>query len=119
MDKLQHFKTNKALTLEDNFASTAQWIYNLFCISIQEQQMQVAKWGNSLAVRLPAALVKELELEAGDEISLKKVKRGKNQSHELTLEKSPSKADLLIAIRSLRRPAPNHFKFDRDEANQR
>ena len=81
--------------------------------------MQVAKWGNSLAVRLPAALVKEQELEAGDEISLKKVKRGKNQSHELTLEKSPSKADLLIAIRSLRRPAPNHFKFDRDEANQR
>ncbi len=81
--------------------------------------MHVAKWGNNLAVRLPASLVKELELEAGDEISLKQVKRRKNQTPELTFEKSPSKADLLIAIRSLRRSAPNHFKFDRVEANQR
>jgi antitoxin MazE len=119
MDKLQHFKTNKPLMLEDNFALPTLWIYNLFCISNQEQKMQVAKWGNSLAVRLPAALVKELELEAGDEISLKQVKRGKNQTPELSFEKSPNKADLLIAIRSLRRPAPNHFKFDREEANQR
>ena len=81
--------------------------------------MHVAKWGNNLAVRLPASLVKELELEAGDEISPKEAKRGKNQSHELIIEKSLSKADLLIAIRSLRRSAPNHFKFDRVEANQR
>jgi hypothetical protein len=28
--------------------------------------MQVSKWGNSLAVRLPAALVKTLELKQGD-----------------------------------------------------
>jgi antitoxin MazE len=119
MHNLQHLKSNKPLTLEDKFPLTTLRIYNLFCISNQEQHMQVAKWGNSLAVRLPAALVKELELEAGDEISLKQVKRGKNQTHELTFEKLPSKADLLIAIRSLRRPAPNHFKFDRDEANQR
>lgn len=30
--------------------------------------LQVAKWGNSLAVRLPAALVKEAGWKAGDEI---------------------------------------------------
>ena len=32
--------------------------------------MQVAKWGNSLAVRLPAAVVEALELEEGDQIEI-------------------------------------------------
>ena len=33
--------------------------------------MQVAKWGNSLAVRLPAELVRELGLREGDEVALR------------------------------------------------
>ena len=32
--------------------------------------MRVAKWGNSLAVRLPKALVEALGLKAGDELSV-------------------------------------------------
>ena len=32
--------------------------------------MQVSKWGNSLAVRLPRALVEALKLKEGDEISI-------------------------------------------------
>ena len=32
--------------------------------------MQVARWGNSLAVRLPAAVVQALELKEGEEIEL-------------------------------------------------
>ena len=32
--------------------------------------MQIAKWGNSLAVRLPAAVVEALELKEGDEIEI-------------------------------------------------
>jgi hypothetical protein len=32
--------------------------------------MQVAKWGNSLAVRLPAAVVEALELREGEEIEI-------------------------------------------------
>lgn len=32
---------------------------------IQGEAMQVAKWGNSLAVRLPAAVVEALELKEG------------------------------------------------------
>jgi antitoxin MazE len=31
---------------------------------------QVAKWGNSLAVRIPQAIVKEARLAAGDRLSL-------------------------------------------------
>ncbi len=32
--------------------------------------MEVAKWGNSLAVRLPAPLVDALELKEGDDIEI-------------------------------------------------
>jgi antitoxin MazE len=32
--------------------------------------MQVGKWGNSLAVRLPAAVVEALDLKEGDEIEI-------------------------------------------------
>ena len=32
--------------------------------------MQVSKWGNSLAVRLPTAVVKALRLREGDEIEI-------------------------------------------------
>jgi antitoxin MazE len=32
--------------------------------------MRVAKWGNSLAVRLPDAIVKTLKLKSGDEIEI-------------------------------------------------
>ena len=38
--------------------------------------MQVAKWGNSLAVRLPAKLVQELGLKAGDEIQIIRAEPG-------------------------------------------
>ncbi|MDP3616064.1 MAG: AbrB/MazE/SpoVT family DNA-binding domain-containing protein, partial [Rubrivivax sp.] len=32
--------------------------------------MQVAKWGNSLAVRLPASVVEALDLKPGDHIDI-------------------------------------------------
>jgi len=33
--------------------------------------MQVSKWGNSLAIRLPAAVVEALELHEGDDIEIR------------------------------------------------
>jgi len=39
--------------------------------------MQVSKWGNSLAVRLPTALVKQLGLKEGDEIEIVPKEAGK------------------------------------------
>ena len=37
--------------------------------------MQVSRWGNSLAVRLPAKLVAQLGLREGDEVELRPVAR--------------------------------------------
>ncbi|MDR1662143.1 MAG: AbrB/MazE/SpoVT family DNA-binding domain-containing protein [Azoarcus sp.] len=72
--------------------------------------MRVAKWGNSLAVRLPASLVKELDLREGAEVDID-VKR-----------KALPKNGFDAAIRKLRAEMPllpADFRFDREEANAR
>jgi antitoxin MazE len=76
--------------------------------------MQVAKWGNSLAIRLPAAVVEALELKLGDEIEIRIANR-----RELEVARKPSRAELLQRLRAFRGRLPADFKFDRDEANAR
>jgi antitoxin MazE len=76
--------------------------------------MRVAKWGNSLAVRLPAAVVEALELENGDEIEIRIA-----GVRELAIARKPGREDLLKRLRTFRGRLPDDFKFDRDEANGR
>jgi antitoxin MazE len=73
-----------------------------------------SKWGNSLAVRLPAAVVDALGFKEGDEIEISIA--GKRH---FKVARDRSKAKALEAIRRLARPFPPGFKFDRDEANER
>lgn len=75
--------------------------------------MQVAKWGNSLAVRLPKAVVDALGLRQGDEIEL--VVAGKRR-FEVARDRSREVA--FAKIKQLQRPLPRGFRFDRDEANE-
>ena len=81
--------------------------------------MQVAKWGNSLAVRLPVALVQELGIQDGDELQLKAAPARAKSSTSLLVTRLPSKSDLLMAMRRHRAPFPIDFVFDRDQANAR
>jgi antitoxin MazE len=76
--------------------------------------MQVAKWGNSLAIRLPAAVVTALELREGDEIEIHVF-----DERELAVARKPGRAELLNRLRAFRGRIPADFKFDRDEANAR
>ena len=76
--------------------------------------MRVAKWGNSLAVRLPAAVVEALELAPGDEIE---IRIAGERAFEIGRDRRRDEA--LNRIRALRRPLPPGFVFDRDEANAR
>ena len=92
---------------------TRRMIYNLECIS-SEAQMQVAKWGNSLAVRLPAAVVEALELKEGDDIEIRIA--GKR---EFEVDRDRTKERALNRLRRLRRPLPAGFSFSREEANER
>lgn len=76
--------------------------------------MKVAKWGNSLAVRLPAEVVEALELKEGDEIQLRAVRRD-----EFDVSPRATADDVIKAFRKFRGRLPADFKFDRDEANER
>ena len=76
--------------------------------------MQIARWGNSLAVRLPAAVVEALGLKEGDEIEIHVA-----GAKEFGVAKKPSRDDLLKRLRAFRGRLPADFKFDRDEANAR
>jgi len=75
--------------------------------------MQVSKWGNSLAVRLPAKLVEELGLKEGDEIVLRA------SAGALEVEKKPSVDELFERVRNMKRKLSADFRFDRDKANRR
>ena len=75
--------------------------------------MQVAKWGNSLALRLPAALVEAMTLNEGDEIEV--LIAGKRT---FEIRKQPGTRQLLERLRRLRGRIPADFKFDRLEANE-
>lgn len=79
-----------------------------------ENDMQVAKWGNSLAIRLPAAVVAALELKEGDEIEIHVI-----DERELAVARKASRAELLNRLRAFRGRLPPDFKFDRNEANAR
>jgi antitoxin MazE len=76
--------------------------------------MQVAKWGNSLAVRLPSSLVKALKLKAGDRIEVRVV-----GEREFEVEKPSDREELLARLRKYRGMIPADFKFDRSDVYER
>ena len=76
--------------------------------------MRVAKWGNSLAVRLPATVVEALDLKEGDQIE---VRIAGTREFEVTRDRSKEKA--LDRLRRLRQPLPQGFTFSREETHER
>lgn len=76
--------------------------------------MQVSKWGNSLAVRIPAVVVEALDLKEGDQVEIHVA--GKR---DFEMSRDRRREEAIERIRKLRRPLPPGFKFDREEANAR
>lgn len=76
--------------------------------------MQVAKWGNSLAVRIPAAVADVMKLKEGDEIEIQVA-----GSRIFEIARKPGSKELLARLRRFRGRLPADFKFDRMEANER
>jgi antitoxin MazE len=76
--------------------------------------MHVVKWGNSLAIRLPKALVESMGLKAGDEVDLTPLSTG-----EISVRKVDRRAQFLAAMAQFNWPLPEGYKFDREEANER
>ena len=76
--------------------------------------MQVARWGNSLAVRLPAAVVEALGLKEGDEVEIHV-----RDPRDFAVARKPGREDWLKTLRAFRGRLPADWKFDRDELNAR
>lgn len=76
--------------------------------------MRVSKWGNSLAVRLPASMVEEMNLREGDEIELVR-----SDTESFIVHRYDDPAVLLERIRRFRGRLPKDFRFDREGAHER
>ena len=76
--------------------------------------MKVCKWGNSLAIRLPAAIVEILGLREGDDVEIRAAGTG-----TFDVVQKPDREELLNRLRRFRGMLPGDFRFDRDEANSR
>jgi antitoxin MazE len=76
--------------------------------------MRVSKWGNSLAVRLPAAVVQALELKEGERIEVQVV-----GARSVQVGRPAAAARVLARLRKYRGRLPADFRFDRLEANGR
>jgi len=76
--------------------------------------MQVSRWGNSLAVRLPKDLVKRLGLAAGDALTVVALHDG-----QVTLARDTRRADALARMQARKVRLPVDYRFDRDAAHAR
>lgn len=76
--------------------------------------MQVAKWGNSLAVRLPASVVEALDLKEGDDIEILVV-----GERTFAVDRKRPIAERLERMRRFRGRLPKDFRFSRDGAHER
>ena len=74
--------------------------------------MQVSKWDNSLAIRLPTSVVEALELHEGDDIEVVIA-----DERVFQVRKKPGNEVFLQRLRQFRGKLPDDFKFDRDDAN--
>jgi antitoxin MazE len=75
--------------------------------------MQVSKWGNSLAIRLPAVVVEALRLKDGDDVEIHVA-----GARAFEVKKTPGKHELLQRLRKFRGRLPADFVFDRNAVHE-
>lgn len=75
--------------------------------------MKIAKWGNSLAVRLPADLVRTLGLKVGDRIEIVP------GNGALQVRRQPRAEEVLETLRRFRGRLPAPKRLGRDLAHER
>jgi antitoxin MazE len=76
--------------------------------------MQVSKWGNSLAVRLPKKLVEELGIAEGDDVNVTSA-----DPQTIVISKKDEEGEFILKLRVLQKPKPKGFVWNRDDANRR
>jgi antitoxin MazE len=77
--------------------------------------MKVAKWGNSLAVRLPVSVAEALDLKEGDEVQVVVAEKGRS----FEVQKTLTREEAIKSLRQFRGRLPADFKFNREELYER
>ena len=76
--------------------------------------MKVAKWGNSIAVRIPSDVVEKLGLSPNEEVEI-----NVTGEHSFEVKRDCRRRDAIDAIRRLAVPLPPGYKFNREELYDR
>jgi antitoxin MazE len=76
--------------------------------------MRVARWDDSLAVRLPEAVVEMLGSKEGDDVEIRVA-----DSRAFEVRKVTTRREMLAGSRKYRGRLPAGFRFDRQKANGR
>ena len=76
--------------------------------------MQVGKWGNSLAVRLPVSVVGPLGLKEGDDIEMEIA-----GARTIRVRRDRSRNEGIEKPKALNWSLPPGFRVSRDEATER
>ncbi|HWE86818.1 MAG TPA: AbrB/MazE/SpoVT family DNA-binding domain-containing protein [Terracidiphilus sp.] len=72
--------------------------------------MKLARWGNSLAIRIPAEIAEKSGLNVGDEANIVLT-----ADNVIEIRRDDRREQALKQLRAMRVPLPEGFKFDRDE----
>jgi antitoxin MazE len=72
--------------------------------------VKVSKWGNSLAIRIPADVAENLGLAEGDQVLIEA------RDGRLVAEKKMTRDEALKRVRELRGLIPAGYKFKRSDA---
>ena len=76
--------------------------------------MQVSRWGNSLAVRLPKAVVEDLGLKPGDRLEIVSTDAGR-----MVIVREDRRARAVERMRARAIPMSENHAFNREDANER
>lgn len=76
--------------------------------------MRIFKLDDSLVVRLPEPLVKEMGLSAGDDVNVTAA-----DDRTITISRAEQDRDFVAKLRALQKPAPEGFVWNRNDANRR
>ena len=90
------------------------YIISLYIREDKALSMKIAKWGNSLAVRIPAEVAEKLKLLAGQEVQLRVT-----GEHKFQVSRDRRREEAIEKLRKLRFTVPDDYKFDRSEIYDR
>ncbi len=81
---------------------------------IRGRVVKFAKWGNSLAIRIPAEVVAELGISANDEAEIKVT--GK---HSFEISRDLRREEAIRKMRETKFTLPDDYVFNREELYER